>query len=438
MPDHAPVEITVFTKSGGPLTKRISITDDREIKSDGSACVMTEGEARRAPLADVAALGRLIEGLKSSQAIALGALRPDLPERVRVVTKRKLNGQANTIARTGGHISYGPGQPAWSLCDYDKKGMPAEVAIAVQQYGNYWSALCTVLPALKNVAHVLRRSTSAGLICGEAKLPGSGGQHGFVAVCDGTDIERFLRVLHERCWLAGYGWHMVGAGGQLLDRSIVDRMVGAPERLVFEGPPVLVPPLEQDAASRRPVAIAGNLLDTLASCPPLTVAETAALRELKARSAHRLAGDYIVAELTDERNPPRIQVSGFQVKVTNPPAPLEGLPTIRYMKDYLKDIVQIEGKRLQVREERAWASAFGTGSMTWSTLSGSSWSSVLTGTTTRSLTKTPSGVCSGVAVVCCRRARRSAAAGGGSGGAVDPPTPATASTPPVDENSAAS
>ena len=47
---------------------------------------------------------------------------------------------------------------------------------------------------------------------------------------------------------------MVGAAGQLLERSIVDRMVGGPERLVFEGGPMLVPPLQQDrrAGGRSP------------------------------------------------------------------------------------------------------------------------------------------------------------------------------------------
>lgn len=43
---------------------------------------------------------------------------------------------------------------------------------------------------------------------------------------------------------------MVGAGGQLLERSIVDRMVSAPERLAFEGKPILEHPLAQDEAGR--------------------------------------------------------------------------------------------------------------------------------------------------------------------------------------------
>lgn len=59
--------------------------------------------------------------------------------------------------------------------------------------------------------------------------------HVFILVQDGRDCERFLKTLHLRCWLAGFGWMMVGAGGQLLERSIVDRVVGSPERLGFEG-----------------------------------------------------------------------------------------------------------------------------------------------------------------------------------------------------------
>ena len=56
---------------------------------------------------------------------------------------------------------------------------------------------------------------------------------------DGGDIERFLRDLHDRCWLHGLGWHMIGSAGQLLDRSLVDRMVAYGERLCFEGAPII-------------------------------------------------------------------------------------------------------------------------------------------------------------------------------------------------------
>jgi hypothetical protein len=286
-------EITLFAKSSGPLTKRISLEADGSIRSDGSACVMARGSARRIHLTAASDLGALIERLKPNEAIALGALRAGLSDPVQVVTKHKLNGAANVIARTGADIIYRKGQPALALLDFDTKGMPRDVTIALAQHGGFWSALVAVLPALRTGARVMRRSTSAGLFRSDTgtRLPGSDGVHVYVAVQDGTDVERFLKTLHARCWLAGFGWLLVGAGGQLLERSIVDRMVGAPEHLVFEGGPILDPPLAQDKDSRRPIAIEGDALDTVAACPPLTIAETAQLRELKAKWAHRLAGE---------------------------------------------------------------------------------------------------------------------------------------------------
>jgi hypothetical protein len=109
-----------------------------------------------------------------------------------------------------------------------------------------------------------------------------------VLVSDGADVERFLKALHDRCWLAGYGWMMVGAGGQLLDRSLIDRSVYGAERLVFEGSPVLEPPLQQDPDCRRPIVTEGKALDTIATCPAPTIVEAAKLNELKDKSAYKL------------------------------------------------------------------------------------------------------------------------------------------------------
>ena len=92
------VEITAFEKSGGPLTKRISLAPDGSVKSDGSACVMARGAAQRRHIANVGELAIVIDRTRSNQALALGALRAGLPDKVQVVTKRNLNGQPNTIA----------------------------------------------------------------------------------------------------------------------------------------------------------------------------------------------------------------------------------------------------------------------------------------------------------------------------------------------------
>src|SRR5262249_6278037 len=267
---------------------------DGTLIKNGDACVMTHGTAERVRVACVDALGALIEKLMPSQALALGTLRADLPDKVEVTTKKRLvDGVArpDVIARTGANIIYHAGQAAFALLDYDSKGMPTAVAAELERVGGFWDALRAVLPALDGAARVMRRSTSAGLSRSDTAeaLPWSDGMHVFILAKDGGDSERFLTTLHERCWLSGFGWMSVSSSGALLERSIVDRTVGRPERLVFEGGPVLVPPLQQDKESRRPIADDGVTLDTVAVCPPLSIVERARLDELKARERERLA-----------------------------------------------------------------------------------------------------------------------------------------------------
>jgi hypothetical protein len=292
------IEVTALTKTGGPLTKRVSLSPDGTLHSDGSACVMSTGTGRRFRFKGLAEFADHIERMAPNEAIALGALRPDLPDAVTLTTKdqlSRLNGAAapGMIARTADHIAYQPGQPALALIDFDSKGMPDGVVARIRETGAVWSALVSVVRELAKAGHVLRRSTSSGISRADTgeKLAGSYGLHVYVQVADGGDAERFLRTMHDRCWLHGFGWMMVGAGGQLLERSIVDRMVYAAERLVFEGAPILDPPLKQNHESRAPDVRDGVLLDTLTVCPPLRIVEKSRLAAIRAAEAHRLAPD---------------------------------------------------------------------------------------------------------------------------------------------------
>ena len=177
------------------------------------------------------------------------------------------------------------------MIDIDTKGMPQAVKGRVEELGGLLGAIKHVLPELATVGHVIRRSTSSCIRradTGEA-LAGSGGVHVYVLVRDGTDIQRFLYTLHARCWLNGLGWMTIGAAGQLLNRSLVDRMVYSPERLVFEGTPELETPLVQDLEQRRAEVFEGPPLDTIVARPPLRLAEKAKLEELEVAEAHRLA-----------------------------------------------------------------------------------------------------------------------------------------------------
>ena len=290
------IEITSFEKVGGELTKRISLSADGTLLSDGSACIMSRGCAFRRTFATLEEFATFISGLESNQAIALGRLRADLPDQVRVATKDKLrefNGSAapDLISRTGDFITYQPEQPAFALVDIDSKGMPLSVKDAIVTAGGYWKALVSILPELASTAHIIRRSTSAGIFDADtgAAIPGSNGLHIFVMVADGDDVDRFLQVLHARCWLRGFGWMMVGRAGQLLERSLVDRTVSAPERLVFEAGPVLDPPLMQDTERRMPIVRAGAVMGTRTACMDLTIVELAKLRDQRKSERRRLA-----------------------------------------------------------------------------------------------------------------------------------------------------
>jgi hypothetical protein len=88
------VEITLFRKAGGPLTKKIVLAPNGSLHSDSSACVMSYGTAWRCGVSRLGELAELIDRFGPDQALALGRLRSDLPAPVEVTTKRKLDGGA--------------------------------------------------------------------------------------------------------------------------------------------------------------------------------------------------------------------------------------------------------------------------------------------------------------------------------------------------------
>jgi hypothetical protein len=282
-------ELTAIAKAGGYLTKAISLGEDGRLHSDSSECVMTAGMAKRISVASMGELVADINEMQPYHALTLGALVEGVPDLCEITTRRGLNGSErppNVIVRTRDFFGFRGGAPALALIDHDGKGMPAEVKARLEGVGGFWPAIVSIIPELERTARVTRASTSAGLFrsdTGEQVLVSNGNCHVYIAVRDGSDIPRFLAALHQRCWLAGLGWLMLGAAGQMLERSIIDVTVGSPERLVFEGPPRLTPPLQQDAEIRMPIAYEGELLDTAVACPSLTLTERMQLRQLMAK-----------------------------------------------------------------------------------------------------------------------------------------------------------
>ena len=285
-------EITLIKKSGpnAVMSKRIFLDEHGKVCSDGSQCLMAQGTATRATAETAADLATLIMACGSDQAIALGALRSDISSPAKITIPAKLKDNAGAITRSRDFINYCPGAPAWALIDFDTKGMPANVAASIEAAGGMWNALMTVAPGLRQAARVSRGSTSSGLFRPDTatQLAGSGGVHHYVLVKDAGDIKRFLRDLHDRCWQHGLGWHQIGGAGQLLDRSLVDRMVAYGERLCFEGAPIIEPPLAQDATKRIPDVSEGEAIDTALILPGLTEYERQRIGEAKVASAEVL------------------------------------------------------------------------------------------------------------------------------------------------------
>ena len=159
------IEITVFRKAKGILSKRITLTRSGKIKSDGSACCMSKGTARRVTLDGVAELADLIENMPSHKALALGRLREGLPDKVQIIRKQDRDDStpSDTIARTGDNLLFAQGKSAFMLLDHDRKGMPREIKQKLKAVGGFWKAVIATVPGLDGAARVRRHSTSSGL-----------------------------------------------------------------------------------------------------------------------------------------------------------------------------------------------------------------------------------------------------------------------------------
>ena len=278
------IRLTRMKKAGRALlSKRIALGEDGRPVSDGSPCAMTSGAATRvaldwwSPASDLAAL---ILDLGPHEALVLGD-HVAQDETIEIVKTAHATDDG-CYGRNLETFKFRDGEPAAALLDFDQKGITENARARLEECGGFEGALASLIPSYPGLARVIRASTSAGLRNEETgeTFPGNGGQHVYLFVRDGADIPRFLHDLQKRAWLDGLGWIMVSSRGALLVRSIVDVTVGSPERLVFEGMPMVVAPLVQDQEARRPVAHEGDILDTASACPPLTPEEERQYAEL--------------------------------------------------------------------------------------------------------------------------------------------------------------
>jgi hypothetical protein len=273
---RTPIEITLLENDRGPVNKTLTLEPDGKIKKTGVANIAS-GKVIRVRLVDWRCMAYGIENLAPNQAIALGRLRADLGNEAYLTTANNKAELAlpSRISRTKGNIIYEAGKPAPVAIDFDDGGMPQSVRDQIKDRGGLIAALESICPALRTAAYISRNSTSSGLTIDATGETKEGGSHHFVMVTDGADAQRFIEDLFDRAWLNGLGWIQIGTAGTPLVRSIIDKCVWDPIRLVFEANPTLGPGLSQDP---RPATIHEGV--PLVCPPSLTKAEKAKVARL--------------------------------------------------------------------------------------------------------------------------------------------------------------
>jgi hypothetical protein len=276
-------------KNDGAVTKHIYFSPEGKVTNDSAACWIATGFVYRIRYDDWRTFAATLENMPPNGAITLGTLCTERPkERAYLVTKDNLcHKQPGRVARTKEFFQYRP-VPTLALLDHDTKHFSTDVKERVEAVGGFTRAIESVCPEQATAGTILRASTSSGISNAETgeEYPSSGGFHLYVLVDDGTDIPRFLKVLQERCWLAGLAGYWVNKAGSLIEYSIIDTAVAGAERIVFEADPKVDPPLVQ--AKRAALLRDGRPLVIRAACPDLNATEQDKTAKLKSAVRRKL------------------------------------------------------------------------------------------------------------------------------------------------------
>lgn len=221
-------KLTLLRREGF-IGKTFSLDQAGLLKKD-AAGQFTEFIGRTFDVGNAFLMRSLVDELTCDMALIFG-IAPDLPVQFDLSSGGHQRNQQTFRLQPG---------PGWLLLDYDTDQMPAAVRQRIDDLGGPLSAMEKVWPELKNACRVFKPSSSSGVYrLIDAPPEKYDGFHLYVLVEDQRISPQILKVLEARAWAQGLGWIKVSQSGSLLVRSIFDTAVGAPERLVFAGPPEL-------------------------------------------------------------------------------------------------------------------------------------------------------------------------------------------------------
>ena len=205
----------------------------------------------------------LLDSLGANEAVGLGVLAT-ANKSVPLVTKGAL--RAGAVSRSKEFFGHNEGA-GWGLLDIDTKDLPSSV------YANLTGEdivadIFRIVPELDETAYLIRPSSSAGIIKPDGTARRATGNHVFIRLEYAPHLPQLLQTMHDRCWLAGLGYIRLSKAGHMLERSPIDLAVAGPERLIFEAPPIVQPPLSRIRPPDR-LKHGGSLSDLAAANPEL-------------------------------------------------------------------------------------------------------------------------------------------------------------------------
>ncbi|MBC8282513.1 MAG: hypothetical protein H8E32_01765 [Nitrospinae bacterium] len=228
--------ISIIESDHGEVVKKFSWSSGKLQKAHGAQ--IYSGRAISIEVDIPKQLEKVLGSLKPQQAISIGTLKEKNRWFSLSTTAARKNGQ---IARSKKFFKFPPG-PAWLPLDIDTKDLPATLVDKTSER-NLWEVIQEAVPELRNTAHVVRQSSSSGIVTPNGSVNRTNALHVYIRVQDARLIPKFLKHIHDTLWVAGLGYFCISKNGSLLERSLVDLTVGSPERLFFESAPKIIRPL---------------------------------------------------------------------------------------------------------------------------------------------------------------------------------------------------
>ena len=227
------ITFTKITSSNGPITKKISLNENGEIKKDAAAQLHRGGFET----VSITSLDHFAAELEASSPLNAFCYGVTGRQDGLLVSEDKLAKNSGAIARSRNFFGWPQGQGILMI-DNDN-GQIFDDTLAQFMAEN--------VSFIEGVDMLVRPSSSSNIFNVETEscLRGMVNQRVYIVVSDAKLIPEIGKLIEAKLWLAGHGYYEISSAGTLLKRCTVDTSVWQPERLDFIGGAICTFPLEQ-------------------------------------------------------------------------------------------------------------------------------------------------------------------------------------------------